>query len=145
MRFDWTAAKIDQLRALWGKGLSTVQIGACMGTSKNAITNKAHRIGLKRPSPIKQLAAGQKPKRQRSRSARNAVALEVFCVPSPELPSPAALAAPAASEPPFGRSFCQWPHGHPRTPQFRLCGDPVLMGRPYCDEHCARAYVRMAA
>lgn len=36
---------------------------------------------------------------------------------------------------------CQWPLGEVSKPGFRFCGEPVVTGRPYCDAHCARAYV----
>ncbi len=39
--------------------------------------------------------------------------------------------------------MCSWPEGEPGTPDFRFCGKkPTIPGKPYCAEHCARAYVR---
>lgn len=38
---------------------------------------------------------------------------------------------------------CQWPHGDPGTPGFRFCGAKPLMGKPYCAEHAAVAYVKI--
>lgn len=35
---------------------------------------------------------------------------------------------------------CQWPIGELRTPGFHFCGADVRPGKPYCQEHCARAY-----
>ena len=35
---------------------------------------------------------------------------------------------------------CQWPHGHPDKPDFHLCGAVPVPGKPYCLEHCQRAY-----
>lgn len=35
---------------------------------------------------------------------------------------------------------CQWPHGDPGRPDFHFCGAAPAPGRPYCPEHCARAY-----
>ena len=37
---------------------------------------------------------------------------------------------------------CQWPFGDPGGEDFHFCGAPVVADRPYCREHCARAYVR---
>lgn len=41
----------------------------------------------------------------------------------------------------LGASMCSWPEGEPGTPSFRFCGDPAIMGKPYCDKHCSIAYV----
>ena len=39
--------------------------------------------------------------------------------------------------------MCSWPEGEPGTPDFRFCGKkPTIPGKPYCAEHCTRAYVR---
>lgn len=51
---DWTDAVILSLRALWGEGLSTAEIGRRLGVTKNAVVGKAHRLVLPaRPSPIR--------------------------------------------------------------------------------------------
>ena len=50
---SWTDEKIEDLKKLWAKGLSTAEIGRELGVSKNAVVGKSHRLGLKpRPSPI---------------------------------------------------------------------------------------------
>lgn len=52
-RVSWTKAQDDQLRALWGSGLSASKIGAEMGMSKNMVIGRAYRLALpSRPSPI---------------------------------------------------------------------------------------------
>jgi GcrA cell cycle regulator len=51
---DWNDDTIAKIRALWGEGLSTAEIGRRMGVSKNSIVGKAHRLNLPpRPSPIR--------------------------------------------------------------------------------------------
>ncbi len=52
---SWTDQRIDQLKALWDKGLTASQIADELGgVSRNAVIGKAHRLGLKsRPSPVK--------------------------------------------------------------------------------------------
>jgi GcrA cell cycle regulator len=40
---------------------------------------------------------------------------------------------------------CRWPVGDPGSCDFFFCGAPPRSGRPYCAEHCARAYVPSAA
>jgi GcrA cell cycle regulator len=38
--------------------------------------------------------------------------------------------------------MCSWPDGEPGTPSLRFCGKLSIPDKPYCAEHCARAYVR---
>jgi len=37
--------------------------------------------------------------------------------------------------------MCSWPTGEPGHPDFMFCGIPAVEGKPYCSEHCARAYI----
>ena len=39
---------------------------------------------------------------------------------------------------------CHWPYGTPGLKDFRFCAAPVSPGRPYCAEHCAKAYQKPA-
>jgi GcrA cell cycle regulator len=53
-KMEWSDDVIGQLRALWGEGHSTAEIGRRLGVTKNAIVCKAHRLDLPaRPSPIR--------------------------------------------------------------------------------------------
>lgn len=42
----------------------------------------------------------------------------------------------------FTGPVCMWPHGHPGTENFHFCGAKTSGGKPYCEEHGARAYLR---
>jgi GcrA cell cycle regulator len=35
---------------------------------------------------------------------------------------------------------CRWPIGDPRSSRFFFCGAQPVLNRPYCAEHCTRAY-----
>ena len=52
---SWTDERIEQLRAMWTKGMTASQIAEELGgVSRNAVIGKAHRLGLQsRPSPVK--------------------------------------------------------------------------------------------
>ncbi|QCE32664.1 GcrA cell cycle regulator [Acetobacteraceae bacterium] len=51
---EWTDEVIERLKTLWAEGHSTAEIGRRLGTTKNAVVGKAHRLKLPtRPSPIK--------------------------------------------------------------------------------------------
>lgn len=38
-------------------------------------------------------------------------------------------------------NMCSWPNGEPGKPDFRFCGKPAEIGKPYCAAHCEIAYV----
>ena len=110
----WTEEQIDQLKELWGEGLSTSEIGRKLGVTKNAVVGKAHRLGLPpRPSPIKRSTGTKRPTRSK------------------------VMAVKSASRGPT----CMWPIGHPNEPGFRFCGKGALTGKPYCQEHYDIAYI----
>jgi GcrA cell cycle regulator len=50
----WTQDKIAALEQRWQAGESITAIGKALGTSRNAVVGKAHRLGLpSRVSPIR--------------------------------------------------------------------------------------------
>jgi len=90
---SWTDERIDQLKAMWEKGLTASQIAEELGgVSRNAVIGKAHRLGLQsRPSPVK---ANEAPKK--------AAPVRKPTAPAPEAEAPRA-AAPVAAPPPPAR------------------------------------------
>lgn len=66
---------------------------------------------------------------------------------APTLPNsqPLAAAAPPPLAPrPYGRvTECSWPIGEVGTRAFHFCDQPSDPGRPYCPDHCQRAYVKV--
>ncbi len=123
----WTEAQIADLKRLWMAGHSTSRIGTVLGVSKNAVIGKAHRIKLPpRPSPIRHSSGPRKPKRA-------------------PLPKQVRKIQPRPAFKPTRRSngapSCLWPTGDPGDADFHFCGGDTIPGRPYCSEHCARAYM----
>ncbi|WP_370308789.1 GcrA family cell cycle regulator [Sphingobium abikonense] len=108
---SWTDERIDQLKAMWERGLTASQIAEELGgVSRNAVIGKAHRLGLQsRPSPVK---ANETPKRAAAPARKPApaapeaeaprAAAPVAAPPPPPRPAaaPSAPAAPAASATP---------------------------------------------
>ena len=88
---SWTDERIDQLKAMWERGLTASQIAEELGgVSRNAVIGKAHRLGLQsRPSPVK---ANETPKRAAAPARKPAPA-------APEAETPRA-AAPVSAPPP---------------------------------------------
>ena len=150
MSTDWKdKAFIAQLKLLWHEGLSTSQIAKRMGISKNAIVGKAHRLNLPaRPSPILRGKDGQPYQPKTQKPVRLAGAYKV-----PNRNGPVAIEAAKAAQAPQPRPLfepprvskhpCCWPFGELGTPEFRFCEDMALNGKPYCQQHCDRAYVRI--
>ena len=120
----WTEEKIKQLKKLWAKGKSTVEIGRELGISKNAVVGKVHRLGLdSRPSPIK------KPKNEKKPTKRITIQKEkdndIVTLMDLKLNS------------------CRWPYGDPFSEDFHFCGKECKTGKPYCPEHCKTAYTSL--
>jgi len=67
-------------------------------------------------------------------------------VPVAPRPAPAPRVALAAAPPPrpYGRVItCCWPIGEPGTRSFRFCDAQSVPGKPYCEEHAQKAYVKL--
>src|SRR5437868_9317006 len=92
---SWTEERIERLKKMWHDGATASQIADELGgVSRNAVTGKAHRLGLEqRPSPVKPgeekeikkaapVAAPPKPAAPRAEAAK---------------PAPTHAAAPATS------------------------------------------------
>ena len=58
--------------------------------------------------------------------------------PIKQKPKPAEIIGLAALRP----GMCSWPEGEPGTEGLHFCGAPIVPGKPYCEEHCRRAYVK---
>ena len=43
---------------------------------------------------------------------------------------------------PLGKAVCNWPFGDPQDNDFHFCEAEAEPGKPYCAEHCNRAYTR---
>ncbi len=160
----WSADKVTQLRGLWMEGHSAKQIGRMMQITKNSVIGKVHRLLLPaRASPLKKPASNagcttsSATEPRKSFPAALPVKVRKTIMALPVTP-PAKIVADAASAippaiPPVATpqrppektlrsSACQWPSGQPGRPGFRLCGEPALLGKPYCEAHCCRAFVR---
>lgn len=127
----WTVERIDELTKLWDTGYSASHIGKLLGVSKNAVVGKAHRLKLPpRPSPIR---SGPAVPRLKIPVLKSRPALEVVAKP---------IARPVRT--PRRRvngAGCLWPIGDPGDSDFHFCGESEVPGKPYCEEHCARAYI----
>ncbi len=111
--FEWTLERTTTLTAFWKEGIPTAEIGRRLGVSKNAVIGKAHRLGLPKRQPPTRGKAVKKP------LANVVVRLETL-----------------------GPGMCSWPKGDPGAEGFRFCGEKAIIGKPYCENHCAKAYIK---
>lgn len=143
---DWTQAVKEQLVELWDAGITTAEIARRLGTTKNSVVGKAHRLFLKpRPSPIRRAYGPQ----------REPKLVTPKLVTFPELPPVVEVVPPPPPKPVFvapkrvevdvvrpaapGERHCQWLHGSPSN--LNYCQNAV--GRePYCADHRALVYVK---
>jgi GcrA cell cycle regulator len=145
----WTDDRVAMLRELWTKGLSASQIAVQLGgVSRNAVIGKAHRLSLEsRPSPIRGGGGGSRRRRNRAisraieaRALRGTMANEENGGELVEKVTERPLAPPI--RPISDVKDCLWPIGDPGEDGFGFCGEETSPGRPYCDTHCAAAYIR---
>ncbi|HEY5598213.1 MAG TPA: GcrA family cell cycle regulator [Kiloniellales bacterium] len=134
----WTEERVTELSRLWETGYSASAIGKMLGVSKNAVVGKAHRMRLEaRPSPIR--------RDQRVRMRRRVpmpIRLNDLRPAAAPPPTPAAPPAPRLAVRRDGKGpNCLWPIGDPGEADFHFCGAPAAESKPYCPEHCARAYI----
>jgi len=135
--FPWTPENVEQLRRLTDDGLSASKIGAKLGTSRNSVIAKQHRIGIR--SKIRPTCLGirspHKPKKPRIQlypgRTRNPYTRK----------APTILEQPILDCVPLNLTFdelkpgqCKYPYGD--TPNMLFCGLPAAMeGCSWCAAH----------
>ncbi len=111
-------ARVAVLREMWAMGKTASEIAKELGTTRNAVIGKAHRLELTgRPSPIKQRLVKTPP---------------VQATPQKATGSATILA--------LGDRSCKWPMGDPLSAEFHFCGKNAAGGLPYCEQHAQLAY-----
>jgi GcrA cell cycle regulator len=151
----WSHAKVDELRRLWGMGMSASKIALRLGgTTRNAVISKVHRSGMKpRQTDSRLRVPPRNGAAAKSESKRRAVLglppVEYVkppdMAPNPPKPSPAATVTEGLKLVTFDElqpRMCKWPIGDVGTPSFRFCGCDQVGGRPYCAHHDAISVVR---
>lgn len=147
----WTDQRIEQLKLLWGDGLSATQIVDAMGCgTRNGVLGKVHRLRL--PGRVRQERAAIKPTKPRTgRLIRNSGVIALaekaretsLRVIDRQAIADAAIAVQGGI--PFldiAREQCRWPLTESRPlARFRFCGKRATDGS-YCGEHRARSINR---
>jgi GcrA cell cycle regulator len=135
----WTRRRLDLLKTLWAEGRTATDIARQLRISRAAVLGKVFRLRLK-PQKAAPMSA---PMPARSDAGS----------PSPD-PRRRGRRYPDERVAPRGKSLleltngtCRWPVGKPGTAGFHFCGEAgadLENGRPYCERHAKRAYVKSA-
>jgi GcrA cell cycle regulator len=159
----WTEERIELVRTLWSRGASAQRIARELGAgiSRGAVLGKIHRLGIVQMSPnsgarrserndarlvvkrehdvASDLAGGRGefPNSQRELPAWVRDAEPYIDNPLVDADIPAAQRRPLLE---LSDRACRWPVGDPSRSDFFFCGAEAFPGKPYCPEHCARAY-----
>lgn len=167
----WNEANVYTLKKLWAAGVTSDVIAVRLEITRNAVVGKIHRLGLSSdPAMIRQrtLAGGAiGPGSQKFRKGnagrrgagfadvnrtRKAANVERDKAKVATLPAQvkAAIVPPddpgiyAAARKPLRdleANECKWPIGDPQDKRFGFCAGARVPGKPYCEGHCAIAYV----
>ena len=149
----WTDERVENLKKLWGEGLSASQIAAELGgITRNAVIGKVHRLGLsgRAKSPA---ASAARPRKARAhthlmRVARPATrgntalahAYDFEQEQEPELVDNVIPLGQRRTILELTEDTCRWPIGDPGSTDFFFCGGHAGTGMPYCGYHSRVAY-----
>jgi GcrA cell cycle regulator len=149
----WTDERVENLKKLWGEGLSASQIAAELGgITRNAVIGKVHRLGLsgRAKSPA---ASAARPRKARAhthlmRVARpatrgNTALAHAYDFEQEQEPEPVDNVIPLGQRRTIvdlTEDTCRWPIGDPGSTDFFFCGGQAGTGAPYCSYHSRVAY-----
>jgi GcrA cell cycle regulator len=155
----WSKARTRYLQRRWSQGARVRDIAAELGhgITPNAVISKIHRLGIADQSPF-----GGSPGRRhamiryidkcgyRIADWRRRGPLPAWVVNAKPYVEDARLDANIPRRRrrslfELSEETCRWPVGDPRSSRFFFCGAQAAHNKPYCAEHCARAYLRPRA
>lgn len=150
----WDDQRIEQLKKLWGEGLSASQIAAELGgVTRNAVIGKVHRLGLSGRAKSKPAVAARPRVKATVKAATrttttvvargNLATVEVMEVVPMALPQRENVVIPMArriSIMELREGVCRWPLGDPLQADFAYCGADCSVGNTYCEAHSRLAY-----
>jgi len=138
--FRWNDEIVEQLKSLWGTGLSATEIAEQIGApSKNAVCGKVHRLRLgvaKTTVEHKQSLRRRRKRRDALKKAAEQRAREVPAEPVAEAAQGADVARVSFHD--LEAHHCRWPVGDPKEAGFGFCGAAPALGQPYCRHHVER-------
>jgi GcrA cell cycle regulator len=159
----WTKARARYLRRRWAQGARVRDIAAELGhgITHNAVIAKIHRLGIADLSPY----GGAPGRRYAAKTIRRVDKVAsgyraAYWYRKGPLPAWVVNAKPYVEDARLDANIprrrrrslfelsddtCRWPVGDPRSARFFFCGAQAAPNKPYCAEHCVRAYRRPRA
>ena len=148
----WTSERVELLKKFFDAGLSCSQIACQIGTTRNAVIGKMHRLGLSRPKNsfadrIKPRRAAKdtwRPKglRLKWRGLSIGAQQEALMAAYPGRGQPdAPIESPhKCSLLELSPAQCRWPISEPGSADFAFCANPSVDGLSYCAGPARLAY-----
>jgi GcrA cell cycle regulator len=159
----WTKARARYLRRRWSQGARVRDIAAELGhgITSNAVIAKIHRLGIADLSPY----GGAPGRRYAAKTIRRVDKAAsgyraAYWYRKGPLPAWVVNAKPYVEDARLDANIprrrrralleltdntCRWPVGDPRSSRLFFCGAQAAHNKPYCAEHCVRAYRRPQA
>lgn len=151
---SWNEHKIQMLKDMWGHGYSASEIAKKIGgLTRNAVIGKAHRMRLSEQrstsAPRDQEGSGKLSGMVRAKVAKKTLLRAAPAMPKAPVQLRQAPAVRRITESPKKSAVsplktterqCRWPHGDPRSKEFKFCGCNAVEGLPYCFDHARAAY-----
>jgi GcrA cell cycle regulator len=144
----WTSERVALLRSYFDAGLSCSQIAREIGTTRNAVIGKMHRLGLSRPKDAfaDRLEArnAARPKAVRRKPWRLSIHAQremlMATYPGRAAEETAVESAHKCSLLELSQAQCRWPISEPGAEDFAFCGNKSVDGLSYCVGHARLAY-----
>lgn len=147
----WTEERIAELLRLAADGLSAALIANKLGTTRNAIIGKRHRLGVyngrTNPTGKKRVVRETRDSSQARKIAKSRKEQEHTIALGELEPCEATDLPPEPNRPVISLQnlhshHCRWPIGDPGSSDFGFCGESIRDDSvPYCTHHCRIAYV----
>lgn len=151
----WSPEQIVTLTTMWNGGEVVSRIAAALSSAPggrvttSAVIGKAHRLHLPgRPNPVRRgLGINLKPKRvsgpKISKAPKEPKVKKSTTAPSADSAELSAADHRRAFFMRLGTNghACTAPLGEPKTPEFKICDQPAVVGRSFCIDHCVE-YLR---
>jgi GcrA cell cycle regulator len=144
----WTSERVALLKSYFDAGLSCSQIAREIGTTRNAVIGKMHRLGLSRPKDAfaDRLEArnAARPKAVRRKPWRLSIHAQremlIANYPGRAGEATAVESAHKCSLLELSQAQCRWPISEPGAQDFAFCGNASVDGLSYCVGHARMAY-----
>jgi hypothetical protein len=134
---EWSLEQDEIAEKMRAAGASLGEVATVLGTTRNAVAGRAHRLKWPVPRDPRPQAKRAKPRLKRLRPVARIETGRPHIV---KIIPPQAPAARARTIMDIGVNECRFPLSD-RWP-WPLCGAPTRADTPYCPDHCSVCYGR---